>query len=87
MVLIEQANKLFIIVEKVADRRSKGPVDIDLIGVLVDVGVVFVCSCFGPFLSSATRHDEDRPQILPLQPNGEQAFAVVDPIGDVLVDV
>lgn len=50
-------------------------------------GIVKVGRSFGPALSQAIRHEEQLLEIRPVDPDGKQALAVIDAVGDQPVDL
>lgn len=86
MDLIEQCHELFVIVKDVA-LLPGGPVHIYLIGILAAVGVIFVGGLFHPRLLAAVGHDKQLPEIVPFQPDRQQMAAVVDAVGNLVVQI
>jgi hypothetical protein len=83
--LVKECGELFIVVEDIALIRGI-PVDVDLIGVKGEIAVIeFRCS-LGAFLSKAIGHDEDFLDILPADPGREEAFAIINAVGDQTID-
>ncbi len=50
------------------------------------MGIVVGGCRLAPFCRAAG-HDEELPDIVPVEPDREQTFAVVDPVGDMPVDI
>ena len=84
--LIQQGGKALVVVEDVA-LLGGDPVDVDLIGVVGPVGIVAVGGGLGARLGQAVGHDDEVPDVLPVEPQGEEGLAVVDPVGDDPIDL
>ena len=83
---IQKGNKFLVVVQNVAI-LAVGPVDVDLVGITVFVGVVFHGGGFDAVFSLTVGHDEQFPDVLPFHPDREDSFAVVNTVGNQLVDV
>ena len=86
MVLIEKRNKFFVVVENIA-LFGCGPVEIDLIGIRVFVGIVHMGRQLDTVFGITVRHEEQFPEIGPVQPQGEELLAEINAVCDMSVDV
>jgi len=86
MPLVKQVRKLPVAVQDVA-LVCRRPVDIHLVGIIGQIRVVKAGRSFGPALSQAVRHEEQLLEIRPVDPDGKQALAVIDAVGDQPVDL
>lgn len=57
------------------------------LGIIGQIRVVKAGRSFGPALSQAVRHEEQLLEIRPVDPDGKQALAVIDAVGDQPVDL
>ena len=82
---VKQGEELLIVVEDVAFLRV-GPVEVDLIGIAVSVGIVYLCCCPDSGFGLAVGHHKQGLDVLPLHPDGKDGLAVIDAVCDQLVD-
>ena len=85
MPLIQQGDKLFVIVKDIAV-ILRSPVDVHLIRIIRKTGIIDIGCSFGSFFAETVRHDKKIFDIWPVDPDGEQVLAVVYPIGNNSVD-
>ena len=83
---VQKAHKLLVIKQDIALAAS-APVDVDLEGIVPAMGIVLVARSLHPFRFGAVRHNKERPDIVPLQPDWQQALDIVDPVCNFPVDV
>lgn len=83
---VQKAHKLLVVKQNVALAASV-PVNIDLEGIVSAMGIVLVARSLHAFRLGAVGHNKERSDIVPLQPDRQQALDIVDPVCNFPVNV
>lgn len=81
MPFVEQSHEFSVALEDIALISGRS-VSVHLVGIEQQATIVDRRGTLCGLLTQAVRHDEQLPDIVPVQPEGKQVLAVVDPVGD-----